>query len=574
MREAMLAVLRDTPLLPGANPLLTISVALVAGIAAGALGRRLHVPGITGQICVGILLGPSVIHLFGVTTIHQLGPFVDFALGLMAVTVGSHLNLRRLANARRRLIYLLVLEALITPAVVFLLLITLSDVPWYVCLLLGSIAVSTAPATILSIVQETRGRGVFVKTLVAGVALNNLACILLFEVAHTASLHHLGSGHTALDVALAPVIEIVSSLLLGGGLGCLLVLGTRNIVRPDRLAALSLVAILLTVGLAEQTGISSLLACLVLGFTLANITPEKEEIGHEVLDNFEYAIFAVFFTLAGMELDFRYLIPGGVVALLAFGGRFAGKLSAAYLAMRLSGATERMRRNLGLALIPQAGLAVGLMLLVTEDPAFVGIRDLFLAVVLTLVLANELVGPILTRRAVMASGDAGRDRARLIDFLHEEHIVVGLQAETKEAAIEQLVDHLRRTHELAVDRERLLLGVLEREREHSTCVGDGLAIPQGPLEDGDAIVGVMGISRVGLPFATPDGRPVHCMVLLATPEAEYDRYLEVFAALARAIGHDRLVRDQLYSTESAAHAYELLHVDEESEDFNYFLEDE
>jgi len=360
--------------------------------------------------------------------------------------------------------------------------------------------------------------------------------------------------------------------MLGAGVGGLLVLLTRRVVRPDRLTAASFAAILLTAGLASALGVSTLLACLFLGVALANFSPDKEEVGHAVFANFEYAIFAVFFTLAGIELRFEYIVPGGLVALLLFVGRFAGKLASGALSMRLAGATDKLRRYLGPALIPQAGLAVGLMLLVTEDPSFAPMQDTFLAVVLTVVLANELVGPVLTRTALRRSGEADMDRDRLLDFIHEEHIVAGLEAESKGEAIRKLTDHLLRTHPIKVDREELLQGILAREREHSTCVGEGLAIPHGPLPEGTSMVGVMGINRRGFGFATPDGLPVHCMVLLATPPGDQDRHLQVLAALARAIGKDRNVRSQIYHAESAAHVYDLLHAEEAAEDFNYFLE--
>ncbi|MHC4669861.1 MAG: PTS sugar transporter subunit IIA [Planctomycetota bacterium] len=381
-------------------------------------------------------------------------------------------------------------------------------------------------------------------------------------------------------VLMAPLKQLLLSALLGCGIGLVLVAATRRVVRPDRLTAVSIIAILLTIGAAQYLEISVLLSCLFLGVLLANLTPEKEEIGHEVFENFEYAIYAVFFTVAGMELQFRYLIPAGGVAVAMFLGRFLGKIGSAHLSMKFAGATERIRKFLGFALIPQAGLAVGLMLLVTEDPAFAANdavraeRDMFLAVVLAVVLFNEILGPILTRTALVHSGDFGKDRARLIDFLHEEHILCGLRAEQKEEAIEQLVDHLIRTHELPIERDAFLAAVLAREREASTCLGDGLAMPHAELENGEAIVGVMGISSGGLDFDAPDGHPVHCMVLLATPSSQRARHLEVLAAFARAIGHTRNIRHQLYQADSSAHAYELLHADEESEDFNYFLEED
>lgn len=556
------------------NALLTLAVVLVCGVAGGALARRVRLPSVVGQIVVGVLLGPWGFRVFAVETVHDLEPVTHFALGLIAVAVGGYLNIQRLRNAVRRLTLLLALETTLTPAIVFVCVYFVAEVEWPFALLLAALAVSTAPATIIAIVKETRSKGVFVKTLVSAVALNNVACILLFEVSHVAARVALAPGgdHSAADAVVAPLRQLLASFFLGGGVGVGLVAATRHTVRPERLATASMIAILLTAGLAEYMGISALLACLFLGLALANLTPEKEELGHPAFANFEGAIFAVFFTLAGLELDFSYVLPAGVVALVAVTARLVGKLSAARLAMRLAGATDRVRRYLGMALVPQAGIAIGLILLVQEDPDLAPIAHLLLAVGLTTVAFNELVGSILTRIALTRSGDFQQDRARLIDFLHEENIVTDLEARTKEEAIEQLVDVLIRTNHLAADREQLLASVLEREADFSTCLGNGLAIPHGVLDDGAGIVGAMGISRRGLWFDTPDNRPVHCMVVLATPPDQRDRHLEVIAALAHAIGHDRNIQLQVYTAKSAAHAYEVLHA-EGAADFNYYLED-
>ena len=560
-----------------ASPLLTLSVVLVAGVLAGQLAKRIHLPSVTGQILAGILIGPGVLSLFDKSSILSLEPVLDFALGLMAVAVGSHLNFRRLANARKRLGYLLLFEATLIPALVYLVT-RVVGTEWWLSLLLGTVAISTAPLTILSIVKETRSKGVFVRTLVAGVALNNLICIVLFEAARTIARVYLETSGVSLGAAVgASILQLTQSLALGGGIGFLLVLATRNIVRTDRLTALSFVAILMTVGLGELTGVSALLSCLFLGVTLANIAPEKEEIGHAVFDNFEFAIFAVFFTLAGMELRFEYLLPAGLLAFAVFLARGAGKIGAGHLAMRLAHATKAMQRHLGYALLPQAGLAVGLMLLVTEDPVFAAAaaaRDLFLAVVLTVVLFNELVGPLLTRLALANAGEIGLDRARVIDFLHEENISTSLPSGTKEETIERLVDLLISSNHLKVDRDELLASVLAREKTATTCVGDGLAVPHGTLEAGEGIVGAMGIWGEGLRLDAPDGHAVQCMVLLATPPDQRNRHLEVLAAFVHAISSDRAVQHQLYHAKSPAHAYHLLHAEEEAEYFNYFLDEE
>ena len=214
------------------------------------------------------------------------------------------------------------------------------------------------------------------------------------------------------------------------------------------------------------------------------------------------------------------------------------------------------------------------MLLIEADPTFAPLQALFVAVVLTAVTLSEIVGPLTTRLALVRSGEAGGARPRLVDFLQEENILTNLAAPTMAEAIERLTDFLISSHHLDhVDRDALLRSVLEREREISTCVGGGLAVPHGLLPEGSRMVGVMGISQAGLPFDTPDGLPLHCIVLLATPTGERDRHLAVLAALAQRIGADLAIQQQLYNARSAAHVYSILH-SEEAEDFNYFIEDQ
>ena len=562
-------------MLPDANPFLALAVVLVAAVAFGRLIRRLGLPSVTGQILVGVALGPSALGVFDAGDIHALGPIADFALSLIAVTVGGHLQLKRLLNAKKRLSLQLLAEITVTPLLVFAAVSSLGGTDWMMGSLLATLAVSTAPATIVALVKETHSRGVFSKTLVATVALNNMACVALFVLAYTAARVELDPSLPAdlLHLVTAPFRELVAAALIGGLVGLGLVASTRRVVRSDRLATASIVGLLATTGIAVYFGVSYLLSCMFLGVALANLSPAKDELGHGVFEDFEGAIYGAFFTLAGAKLDFGYLVPAGGLALLVVTARIAGKTLASTLAMTAAGATDRLRRWLGPALIPQAGLAVGLLLLVQSDPVMAPVKDLLLAVGLTVVTANEIIGPVLTRLALARSGEVGKDRARLIDFIREENITTDLRGETVEEAIEQLADLLIRSHHLSIDRKRLLQSVLDREREVSTCIGSGLAIPHGMLEAGDQMLGVMGISREGLPLETPDGDPVHCVVLLATPPSMRERHLEVLAALARAVGSDRNVRNQLFSARSPAHASDILHA-EGAEDFNYFLEQE
>lgn len=566
----------------GTNTFLVLALVLLVGVGSGLLAKRVRLPSVTGQIIAGVLIGPAVLHLIPLEEAESFSPVISFALALMAVDVGSHLSFRRLRHAKRRLVLLVLAEVTITPVLVFLATRLASDVPWYISLLLATIAISTAPATVLALVKETRSEGVFVKTLIAAVALNNLFCILAFDVAHAvaegAATHH---AKTFLELLATPVKELVLSGLLACVTGGGLVLATRSTVRPDRLAAASLIAIMLTMGLAREFGLSVLLSCLFLGVFLENVTPDKNELGPVVFATFEYAIYAIFFTIAGMELQFEYLSTAGLLAAGVFVARATGKVGSGYISMRLAGATDRIRRYLGLALLPQAGLAVGLMLLVIDNPAFdasdslKSVRDTFLATVLAVVLLNELIGPVLTRAALSRSGDFGKDRARVLDFLAEDNIFCDLEAEDMESATAMLTERLLQVSKLTAPREDLMAAFLGDDDGVSTCLGEGLALPHTRIAEGDAIQGVMGIFPKGVPADTPDGRPIRLMVVFVTPMDQQDHHLAVLAAFARAIGQDANVRKALYRAHTPAHAYELLHADEASEEFNHYLgEDE
>ena len=190
---------------------------------------------------------------------------------------------------------------------------------------------------------------------------------------------------------------------------------------------------------------------------------------------------------------------------------------------------------------------------------------------------NEIVGPILARYALVRAGEVNRDRVRLIDFLQEENIVTDFRASTKEEAIGKLVDLMLATI-TSCTRSRPRRASCQRaereEQEASTCLGGGLAYPTASCPRRTPMVGVMALSREGLGSRHPDHRPVHCMVLLGTAEEERDRHLQVLASLARTVGiDDPPSRSSSSTPESPAHAYELLH-GEESEDFNYFLEED
>ncbi|QDU85198.1 PTS system mannose-specific EIIBCA component [Planctomycetes bacterium Pla163] len=570
------------PLLGQLEPLLVLGIVLAVGAVFGILAKKIHLPSVTGQILAGFVVGTYGIGLVdSKAVLVSLQPLSHFALALIAVEVGSHLNIQRLRNAGRRLTLLLLFELTLMPAIVFGALALGTPLGWggiemglAIAALMAALAIETSPATTVHLVRETKSRGVLTKTLLASVALSNIACIFVFELARAGTLSAMADNVGVAGIFAGAFTSLATSLAVGGAIGLGLVWMSRSTGRADALVTIALIGVILCDGIAGALGASPLLACLALGFVQTNLLPAREKLIDSVLANFLPSMMAVFFTLAGMKLDPGVLVTGGLIAGVLFVARAGAKLLVARTAMVMAQAPDKLRNLLGMSRLPQAGVTIGLLLTLQEDPAFDAVESLLVAVVLAVVMLNEIVGPILTRVALKRSGEADMDRTRLIDFLGEENIVTGLEAETVEDAIERLTERLVSSHQLPQSTlEPLLASTLEREAQVSTVLGSGLAIPHGTLDEGERMLGVMGLSRKGLALGAPDGKPVHCIVLLATPRGQRERHLEVLATLARMIGTDPTFAQELFTADTPAHAYELLH-GEESGDFNYFLDDE
>ncbi len=538
------------------NPMLTLSIVLIAGIVGGALAKKLGAPSITGQIIIGAILGPSVIGVLHPEALHGLRPLTLFSLGLIAVAVGNHLNFRALRKDMKRLGLLLLFEMTLTPALVFGAMQIYGVDDLSLGLMFATMAVATAPATVVAIVSETGAKGSFVRTLVAGVALNNMACILLFEIARSFAREQRSEGGELADMILGVGFQILGPVVVGLFVGLLLIGATRKVARSDHLVSASVVAILFATGLASFLDVSPLLSCLFLGITLANVTPDKDEIGHQVFDDFEHAIFAVFFTLAGMELNFAYLVPAGLLSLCFVGARILGKVGSAKFAMSLDGAPKTLQNYLGMALIPQAGVAVGLVFAVQEDPLLTDVAELFLAVGITAVTMNEIIGPITTRFALRKSGETEKNRG-FVDLLQAEHIETGLGAISLAEAVGKLTDRLVEKHAPNFDPSSFRADAL-LSLEESAYAGDGLSIPHVIVDGEERLMAVMGTSEKGL-TSDSGADAVHGVVLLAIPDRLRARSLEIVTAFSKAIAHDPILEQAIFQAESPERVLELLH---------------
>lgn len=569
------------------NTLFQLSIVLLAGIIGGEIFGMIRLPKVTGWITTGILLrglAPYHSEYTGLTslTVGDFRPYMSFVLGYIAFTVGAALHFASLRNSGKRLGLLLLGEALVTPSIVivamFLLggLLAPGEVTLSACLLLGAIAIAGAPGTTVLVVQEARARGILTRTLVAAVALIDMVAVGVYVFASSYAAENLEatSWLAVWPLAVTSVAREFGFALVAGGVSALIALVlTRTFVSPAFLGPTMVAVILGAWGGATGLGASGILACTIAGILVSNIRHDSVLSTEAYLHSIGAVLFAAFYTFAGMNLNFSLVLEAASLVGLYFVARFLGKYCGAYAAMSIAGVPARVRNNLGLALIPHGGVAVGLILLLQADPRHAEVAQLVSTVGLAALAINQLVGPSGARLALHWAGEVGKDQPRLLDFLDEHHISVDIEGTTKEEIIRSLAAQLYTTKvKPSVSQEEFVKRVLEREQVASTCLSEGLMIPHAILDEGEDISGILGISSRGLDLGAPDGRPVHAVLVLATPMADRRRHLEVLAAFATAITRDVNLREQLYHARSAAHAYDVLHA-EDAEDINYFLED-
>lgn len=554
------------------SPFLVVSILILVGVLGGWLAGLLRLPHITGNILGGVLVGPACLGIIGShSEMLTLQPLSTFAMSLIAVSIGGHLSYRRIHNSIRRIVSISIMEVTTTVMVVIVVA-RLFHMDWPMSLMLGAVSAATAPATTIALIHELRCKGPFVKTLVSVVALDNIFCILLFVMMRTFVSAYFESGETTgkIDEALLlSAYHLCGALALGITAGAI----SKKLVSKPRFHDFStiFVAIMVCDGLAAYLGLSPLLVNLFFGVYLGN-SSEVAERQLTTLEPLEPILYICFFTLAGASLHLDSMMEVGGLALVYFASRFIGKGLGAALGGMIGKCSKRLWQNMSFSLVPQAGIAIGLVVLLDSDESMPRtMTNVVGAIILAAVTINEIVGPFFTKAALLRSKEAGRDRERLVEFLAEEFITVDLRALDKWDAIRQMVAFLMRTHRVEhVSQEELYQTVVEREKKVSTAMGKGVAMPHGHIPKGPAIQGVMAICRAGIDFDAPDNEPVKLIMLIVTPADKKDMHLKVLASLSSMV-RDTAIRSRIISAISPEDAMEVIE-SEEARGYNYFLD--
>ena len=415
--------------------LICLSVALIAGLLMSRLAKAINLPAVTSYLVAGLLLGPFFLGRLGLSgfgigfgTLEQVDSYsiiTQVALGFIAFVIGNEFRLSSLESMGKQAITVGILQAVVTTAMVDIVLVILhlirpDVISMASAITLGAIAAATAPAATLMVVKQYKADGPLTHLLLMVVAIDDAVGLVLFSASFGIA-NALEQGRVDLiSVLVEPIVEIVFSLGLGSIAGfCLNQLEVYFHSRSKRMS-LSVAFVLLTVGLSMVTfdigpvhcGFSLLLVCMMTGTVFCNICSTSDEL-MDRLDRWVSPINILFFVLSGAELDLKILSNPMVllIGVVYIAARSLGKITGSYTSCRLTKCSPSIQKYLGITLLPQAGVALGM----AAEAAELSDGHMVRNVVLFSVLVYELVGPTLTKMSLTAAGEIrpeGKTNAR------------------------------------------------------------------------------------------------------------------------------------------------------------------
>lgn len=392
--------------------LLYTGIIIATGLLFGKIAKYLKLPNVTGYLVGGLILGPSIANIVGVSIIPKLELVSVVALGFIAFSIGNELKITYFKKVGTKPVVIAVLEATLAVLFVFGALITyfaltnnLTNENLRFSLVLGSIAAATAPAATLMVVRQYKAKGKLTQTLMSVVAIDDSVAVILFGIGVAiANAINPNIEHSSLAMQiLYPIFEILISLGIGIGIGIILVLGCKWFTGRGNRISLTVASILLTIYLADKLGGSSILASMTLGAVFANFSNKHEEV-NGLIYFVTPPIYIMFFVLSGIELELSVLKVVGLIGVIYVIFRVIGKIVGAGLGGKITHSDKNVIKYLGLTLVPQAGVAIGLSLIASQalNPTLgAQVR----AIILAGTVIYELAGPVITKLTLKKAGE-------------------------------------------------------------------------------------------------------------------------------------------------------------------------
>ena len=403
--------------------LLSISIALLTGLLLSRLAKKINLPAVTAYLVAGILIGPFVLGALNVPGIgithEQLAGFSiisDVALGFIAFSMGNEFRIEQLKKIGKKATIIGIFQAVITTIIVDIFLISLHFImpdkfSLSAAIVLGAIATATAPAATLMVVKQYKAKGPVTDILLPVVAIDDAVGLIVFAISFGVAKSISLGNFDLLSIVLEPLLEIIFSLGLGLIMGALFSFVERFFHSRSKRMAISVTFVLMTVALSLlkfeicgiHIGFSSLLACMMLGTVFCNTCDFSEELMHRA-DRWMAPILILFFVISGAELELSVFSEGSVliIGLIYILSRSIGKYFGANISARVTKCDKNIIKYLGITLLPQAGVALGMAMKAVElGPEGNIVRN----ITLFAVLIYEIIGPFLTKVALTKAGD-------------------------------------------------------------------------------------------------------------------------------------------------------------------------
>ncbi len=379
-----------------------LAIILLCGLFFGRLVRFVKLPNVTGYLIGGLLIGPSFLNLVTKEGVESLSFLSSIALGFIAFSIGSEFKASYFKRVGITPIVIALLEAVIAVVLVTFTLILFGFDPAF-SIVLGAIAAATAPAATIMVIKQYKAKGPVTETLLSVVALDDAVALICFGIAVAVAQMISNPGSTNMLMAITnPLLEIVESLGIGALLGVAFAFPIHYFHDEDARQTLIYAFVLLALFIAHKCEISDLLTCMAMGAMFANLSNKSERV-MKITDRITPPIFVAFFVLSGADLNISVLPTIGIVGIIYIVVRMIGKISGAWIGAKICKADKNIRKYLGFALVPQAGVAIGLTVVAkTVVPQF---AESIRAVVLCATLIYELVGPSLSKWALKKSGE-------------------------------------------------------------------------------------------------------------------------------------------------------------------------
>ncbi|MBQ9200225.1 MAG: cation:proton antiporter [Lachnospiraceae bacterium] len=386
----------------GLNTLTNIAIMLFAALIAGKIVKKLKLPNVTGYLVIGLLIGPNCLKLLSQDFLSSVSVISEVALGFIAFSIGAEFKISFLKKVGKAPIVIGITEGLGAVIVVdTIMLICGFDVTF--ALAMGAIASATAAASTLMIVKQYKAKGPVSQTLLPVVALDDAVALMAFGISMAVANVIKAHGNISLGrLLLEPCVELLGGLAFGTILGIIMTLLVKLYTGRGNRLAVTIMMIFLCLGVSDEVGFSSLLACMMLSTVFVNLSKYSDKI-YEPVERITPPIYMMFFIISGASLDVKVIATVGAVGSIYVIGRVIGKYLGASFGARITRAPKPVIKWLGLTLIPQEGVAIGLASsAATSLPEYAGKIK---TIVLCGVVIYELLGPVITKTVLKKAGE-------------------------------------------------------------------------------------------------------------------------------------------------------------------------